>query len=219
MRMEASPSPVYGAALLMRFGSDPIRGSNPRSSAETVNYGRQASPPSPLSAVSSRGDDPPDPPMSAPPTKAGGRCLFGGLTPAFPSSWPPVDAFAVAYAFGYGNDGRTAHSQLVTAPVARIVIQLDQEPPVFRVVDPEPTLTVLGRQAFEPLADSDSDLNRSSRSSRSARSSVSSAWGCSRRTRLYSSCSSIKRNRRSPVLGSKTRTPMFTHSSRTRFGV
>ena len=32
--MEDSPSPVYGAALLMRFGSDPIRGSNPRSSAE-----------------------------------------------------------------------------------------------------------------------------------------------------------------------------------------
>jgi hypothetical protein len=31
--MEDSPSPVYGAALLMRFGSDPIRGSNPRSSA------------------------------------------------------------------------------------------------------------------------------------------------------------------------------------------
>src|ERR1700736_657948 len=60
--LEDSPSPVYGAALLMRFGSDPIRGSNPRSSSETVNYGRQASPPSPLSAVSSRGDDPPDPP-------------------------------------------------------------------------------------------------------------------------------------------------------------
>src|ERR1700678_466305 len=33
-RMEDSPSPVYGAALLMRFGSDPIRGSNPRSSAQ-----------------------------------------------------------------------------------------------------------------------------------------------------------------------------------------
>ncbi len=32
-RVEDSPSPVYGAALLMRFGSDPIRGSNPRSSA------------------------------------------------------------------------------------------------------------------------------------------------------------------------------------------
>ena len=31
--LEDSPSPVYGAALLMRFGSDPIRGSNPRSSA------------------------------------------------------------------------------------------------------------------------------------------------------------------------------------------
>ena len=32
--LEDSPSPVYGAALLMRFGSDPIRGSNPRSSAQ-----------------------------------------------------------------------------------------------------------------------------------------------------------------------------------------
>src|SRR6202012_1951874 len=31
--LEDSPSPVYGAALLMRFGSDPIRGSNPRASA------------------------------------------------------------------------------------------------------------------------------------------------------------------------------------------
>src|SRR5215475_10453027 len=30
---EASPSPVYGAALLMRFGFTPIRGSNPRASA------------------------------------------------------------------------------------------------------------------------------------------------------------------------------------------
>ena len=30
---EASPSPVYGAALLMRFGFAPIRGSNPRASA------------------------------------------------------------------------------------------------------------------------------------------------------------------------------------------
>src|SRR5487761_541993 len=60
--LEDSPSPVYGAALLMRFGSDPIRGSNPRSSAEAVSYGREASPPSPLPAVSSRGDDPPEPP-------------------------------------------------------------------------------------------------------------------------------------------------------------
>ena len=33
VRMEASPSPVYGAALLMRFGFTPIRGSNPRASA------------------------------------------------------------------------------------------------------------------------------------------------------------------------------------------
>jgi hypothetical protein len=33
VRMEASPSPVYGAALLMRFGLAPIRGSNPRASA------------------------------------------------------------------------------------------------------------------------------------------------------------------------------------------
>ena len=32
-RREASPSPVYGAALLMRFGFAPIRGSNPRASA------------------------------------------------------------------------------------------------------------------------------------------------------------------------------------------
>jgi hypothetical protein len=31
---EASPSPVYGAALLMRFGFTPIRGSNPRASAD-----------------------------------------------------------------------------------------------------------------------------------------------------------------------------------------
>ena len=34
--LEDSPSQVYGAALLMRFGSDPIRGSNPRSSAEAA---------------------------------------------------------------------------------------------------------------------------------------------------------------------------------------
>ena len=31
--LEASPSPVYGAALLMRFGSKPIEGSNPSASA------------------------------------------------------------------------------------------------------------------------------------------------------------------------------------------
>jgi hypothetical protein len=30
---EASPSPVYGAALLMRLGFTPLRGSNPRASA------------------------------------------------------------------------------------------------------------------------------------------------------------------------------------------
>ena len=30
---EASPSPVYGAALLMRLGFAPFRGSNPRASA------------------------------------------------------------------------------------------------------------------------------------------------------------------------------------------
>jgi hypothetical protein len=33
VRMEASPSPVYGAALLMRLGFTPFRGSNPRASA------------------------------------------------------------------------------------------------------------------------------------------------------------------------------------------
>src|SRR4029077_14153922 len=33
VRMEDSPSPVYGAALLMRLGGDTFRGSNPRSSA------------------------------------------------------------------------------------------------------------------------------------------------------------------------------------------
>ena len=32
-RREASPSPVYGAALLMRLGFAPFRGSNPRASA------------------------------------------------------------------------------------------------------------------------------------------------------------------------------------------
>ena len=36
MRLEDSPSPVYGAALLMRFGFTPIRGSNPRSSASAA---------------------------------------------------------------------------------------------------------------------------------------------------------------------------------------
>src|SRR3974377_719642 len=33
VRVEDSPSPVYGAALLMRLGFTPLRGSNPRSSA------------------------------------------------------------------------------------------------------------------------------------------------------------------------------------------
>src|SRR6202000_2125401 len=36
--LEDSPSPVYGAALLMRFGFTPIRGSNPRSSASEQAY-------------------------------------------------------------------------------------------------------------------------------------------------------------------------------------
>src|SRR5690606_21465718 len=34
--LEASPSLVYGAALLMRFGLTPIRGSNPRASATSL---------------------------------------------------------------------------------------------------------------------------------------------------------------------------------------
>jgi hypothetical protein len=33
VRVEDSPSPVYGAALLMRLGGNTLRGSNPRSSA------------------------------------------------------------------------------------------------------------------------------------------------------------------------------------------
>src|SRR6185437_9506536 len=33
VRLEDSPSPVYGAALLMRLGVTTLRGSNPRSSA------------------------------------------------------------------------------------------------------------------------------------------------------------------------------------------
>jgi hypothetical protein len=33
VRVEDSPSPVYGAALLMRLGFTALRGSNPRSSA------------------------------------------------------------------------------------------------------------------------------------------------------------------------------------------
>src|SRR6185437_4205910 len=39
--LEDSPSPVYGAALLMRFGSDPIQGSNPRSSAQITGRFRE----------------------------------------------------------------------------------------------------------------------------------------------------------------------------------
>ena len=34
VRVEDSPSPVYGAALLMRLGGNTLRGSNPRSSAQ-----------------------------------------------------------------------------------------------------------------------------------------------------------------------------------------
>src|SRR5882672_1976150 len=56
--LEDSPSPVYGAALLMRFGSDPIRGSNPRSSAERPSMLVELRSTAPLLAVSSRGDDP-----------------------------------------------------------------------------------------------------------------------------------------------------------------
>ena len=65
-------------ALLMRFGSDPIRGSNPRSSAERRSMLVELRSTAPRPAVSSRGDDPPDPPMSAPPTKAGGAPLSPG---------------------------------------------------------------------------------------------------------------------------------------------
>ena len=36
--MEDSPSPVYGAALLMRLGFTPLRGSNPRSSASDLRF-------------------------------------------------------------------------------------------------------------------------------------------------------------------------------------
>jgi hypothetical protein len=42
VRMEASPSQVYGAALLMRFGSDPIRSSNLRASAQQTGSFREA---------------------------------------------------------------------------------------------------------------------------------------------------------------------------------
>src|ERR1700685_4046349 len=56
--MEDSPSPVYGAALLMRFGSDPIRGSNPRSSAEPCSLAWR---PASRVLVSARGGGPPEP--------------------------------------------------------------------------------------------------------------------------------------------------------------
>src|ERR1700730_2598279 len=78
--LEDSPSPVYGAALLMRFGSDPIRGSNPRSSAERRSMLVELRSTAPRPAVSSRGDDPPEPPDVGYADKAGGP-LFGGLTP------------------------------------------------------------------------------------------------------------------------------------------
>ena len=73
--LEDSPSPVYGAALLMRFGSDPIRGSNPRSSAERRSMLVELRSTAPRPAVPSRGGDPPDPPVSASPTKASGPAL------------------------------------------------------------------------------------------------------------------------------------------------
>jgi hypothetical protein len=38
VRMEDSPSPVYGAALLMRLGREALRGSNPRSSASDLGF-------------------------------------------------------------------------------------------------------------------------------------------------------------------------------------
>src|SRR5580693_1650530 len=73
--LEDSPSQVYGAALLMRFGSDPIRSSNLRSSARGSPLFGGLAPtfPIPLADVS-RGGDPPDPPMSAAPTC--GWCLW-----------------------------------------------------------------------------------------------------------------------------------------------
>ena len=41
VRVEDSPSPVYGAALLMRLGFTALRGSNPRSSALTSSFARK----------------------------------------------------------------------------------------------------------------------------------------------------------------------------------
>jgi hypothetical protein len=73
-RMEDSPSPVYGAALLMRFGSDPIRGSNPRSSAEPCSLAwRPAS-----RSVHLPGGRPPVPPEAGlqPANRAGVVALF-----------------------------------------------------------------------------------------------------------------------------------------------
>jgi hypothetical protein len=80
--LEDSPSQVYGAALLMRFGSDPIRSSNLRSSAERRPMLVELRSTAPVPAVSSRGDDPPDPPMRASP--ACGWLTFGGLSPTDP---------------------------------------------------------------------------------------------------------------------------------------
>jgi hypothetical protein len=48
---EASPSPVYGAALLMRFGFAPIRGSNPRASAREQALCRPGKVPVPMSVI------------------------------------------------------------------------------------------------------------------------------------------------------------------------
>jgi hypothetical protein len=70
--LEDSPSPVYGAALLMRFGSDPIRGSNPRSSAErrSMLVELRSTAPRPQ-YLPGGGGRPPGPPVSAAPAKAG----------------------------------------------------------------------------------------------------------------------------------------------------
>jgi hypothetical protein len=72
--MEDSPSPVYGAALLMRFGSDPIRGSNPRSSAEPCSAAWRP----PSRSVHLPGGRPPVPP------EAGFRPQTGGGGPRTP---------------------------------------------------------------------------------------------------------------------------------------
>jgi hypothetical protein len=83
--MEDSPSPVYGAALLMRFGSDPIRGSNPRSSAQLCS---RAFGPLPGSLCLPGGTTPRSPPRRALPANQAvgglGRWLTsrrGGLCP------------------------------------------------------------------------------------------------------------------------------------------